>query len=82
MLHALLEANAFYNRLQHQRLDALLKSNYREISEMACSPGNSKDSCSSKRGTEQYYIKLHNEASQAGVRLVSVRLREEKKTGQ
>lgn len=36
---------------------------------MACSPGNPKDSCSSKRGTEQYYLKLHNEASQAGVRL-------------
>lgn len=69
MLHALLQAIAFSNRPQHWRLDALLKSNYREISEMACSPGNPKDSCSSKRGTEQYYLKLHNEASQAGVRL-------------
>lgn len=36
---------------------------------MACSPGNHKDSCSSNRETEQYYLKLHNEASQAGVRL-------------
>lgn len=78
MLPALLEATAFSNRLQHRRLDALLKSNYREISEMACSSGNPKDSCSSKRGTEQYYLKMHNEASQAGVRLVSARLREEK----
>ncbi len=56
----------------------MFRCNYREISEMACSPGNPKDSCLSKRITEQYYLKLHNEASQAGVGLVSAQLREEK----
>lgn len=69
MLHALLEPIAFSIMPQHWCLDAFLKGNYREISKIACSPGNHKDSCSSKRETEQYYLKLHNEASQAGVRL-------------
>lgn len=81
MFHTLLGAIAFPDRLEHWHLDALFKSNYRVISKMAYSPGNLKDSCSSRRGTERYYLKLHNEASQAGVRLLYARLAGGKKTG-
>jgi len=67
MFHAL-KSNCFLQYAATLTCGCIIEKQL-ETSEMACSRGNPKDSCLSNRETEQYYLKLHNKASQAGVRL-------------